>query len=659
MQAIGPYQLGEELGRGPAGVVHRALDPLLDRPLAIRLLARERASAAALPELRREAQQLARLRHPAVPQVLAVGEQAGQVWVALDLVEGQPLGELLARGPLHPRDAARVVLELAQALEQAHALGLAHGDLRVDEVRLGPDGAAHMSQLGLHRLLGSVSTRVTADGELLGPAGELAPEQLDARRRDTAWRADPASDVHALGALLARLVGGRAPFGEPGEPALVVLDRVLNHPPRLEAVHARDRRLAALCARCLAKRPEERPTAGQVVQELAAWLDPAHRRGPARLQAWAALGLLLALLPAGLWWRAATRGQAVVPLTTVAPPPALGQPRAVYDAAAALEARGEHRPALALVEEGLDRWPYEPLLSALRGRLRLEIGAPEAEPILADLEAALRLHPDSLPLRAQLQILQAVAGVGIDHSAVHELVSSEPGREPTQAVVGALIAWHVYLAARGDEDAARLAVERALVLHPDHVPTLLRRAALREGAGDVSGAGVDLERARSMGSRAPAVFLARAGYLRRHGDLRGSLAEADQGLALEPGDPRLLAERAMTLAELGDLEPAQEAAQQALAAWPELPLAVAAGALLRLATGEADEARQAEEALTQALELRAVSVDLRRMRARARRAQGNDRGAAEDLRAVLFELQPGDPLARSAREELQELERRR
>lgn len=657
---MGPYRLIAELGRGPLGTVWRARDPLLERDLALRLLdpgAAGPADPGALARWREGARRLARLRHPAAAQVLAAGEEGGRAWLASDLVEGEPLRALLARGPLHVRDSARLALSLARGLAEAHGLGLVHADLRVGNVLVCPDGEPVMTDLGLALLLDRVSARVSLQGEPLADPATLAPEQVDGAPGGVG----PWTDVHALGGLLAEALGGVAPFaGVPGEPAAATRERVLGQPPRLERARARAPRLADLCARCLRKRPETRPALEEVARELGGWLAAPAGPGRAALVAAGAGWLLLVAVPAALWVRAA---RAAAPQVEVpadgpgAPDPDAADPEQAWRAGVNLLLSGELRPALAAAELALTRHPDHPLLLALAFAAQLELqpaGRPVPEPVAATLERALARDPGCVPAQVERAALLLARGELQAARPELERLLSAPGHQvlPPPTAARALLLRARLRLLGGEWEGAAQDLGLALEACPEDVNARCLRGRVRAALGDLTGAGQDLEQAQERAQHSPVVRLARAAHLRRHGDQRGSLKEVEAGLRLDPQDAGLQAERAAVMCDLGEPEGALAWAERALERAPGETTALAARADARVLLG--DPAR-AEAELSQALERAPREPDLWAARARARRAQGDRVGAGADLRRVLELLCPQDPEATRARRELEAL----
>jgi serine/threonine protein kinase len=220
----GRWTLHTALRRGPAGVVWQATDAD-GRPLAVeelRLPTRpdpgDTGQAALWDRVAADARAAASLDHPALVRLDDVVVEDGVVYVASELVDALPLDELVARhGPLPPRRAAELGLELLDALEAAHAAGLPHLDLRPANVLAATDGHVRLAGLGLAALR-------TAPGADRATTAFLAPEQV---RGDTPG---PAADLWALGTILYRAVEGEPPFGPDGTEA--TLEAILRDRPR-------------------------------------------------------------------------------------------------------------------------------------------------------------------------------------------------------------------------------------------------------------------------------------------------------------------------------------------------------------------------------------------------------------------------------------------
>ncbi|RMG13798.1 MAG: serine/threonine protein kinase [Planctomycetota bacterium] len=304
------YRLLEPLGRGSSGAIYRALDEVTEREVALKLLlAGGRLSARQRERLLREGRAAAALRHPGIVAVHDCGEHEGAPYLVYELVPG---GRTLADAFVELERPARLrlVLEVAQALAHAHAQGIVHRDLKAENVLVGPDGRARLTDFGL--ALDGQSERLTRTGELVGTPSVMAPEQIAGDRRAVG----PATDVWALGVLLYEALTGGPPFEGRTlvELATAIAARAPTPPRSLD--RSVSSALDALCRAALAKEPTKRPPDARAFAEsLARALEEAER-GP-RFRVLAGLGagaaLLAAALGLGLGDRSATAGAASGP----------------------------------------------------------------------------------------------------------------------------------------------------------------------------------------------------------------------------------------------------------------------------------------------------------------------------------------------------------
>jgi serine/threonine-protein kinase len=266
---FGDYELLEEVGRGGMGVVYKARQASLARTVAIKMILRGPwASVADLARFRAEAESAARLEHAHIVPVYEVGECDGQAYFSMKYVEGRTLAQLVAEGPLPPRQAAESMIAICRAVHHAHQQGVLHRDLKPSNVLLDRDGRPHVTDFGLaKRVQGGAS--LTQTGAILGTPSYMAPEQAAGSRGVLS----PASDVYSLGAVLYELLTGRPPFqaASPVDTILLVLEQDLV-PPRLLNPNV-DRELEMICVKCLQKPAELRyATAAQVADDLEAFL---------------------------------------------------------------------------------------------------------------------------------------------------------------------------------------------------------------------------------------------------------------------------------------------------------------------------------------------------------------------------------------------------
>ncbi|HKB35594.1 MAG TPA: serine/threonine-protein kinase [Gemmataceae bacterium] len=263
------YEVLDVLGHGGMGLVYRARQKGLNRPVALKMiLSGAGAGPAERARFRIEAEAVARLQHPNIVQVYEVGEHEGAPFMALELVVGGSLATALDGTPLPPRRAAELVLALAEAVKHAHERGIVHRDLKPANVLLADDGTPKIADFGLARRLGS-DEGLTQTGAVLGSPSYMAPEQAEGSRE-----VGPAADVYALGAILYELLTGRPPFL--AETLLETLAQVREHDP----VAPRDLQprvpndLNTICLKCLEKdRAHRYLTAAALADDLHRFLD--------------------------------------------------------------------------------------------------------------------------------------------------------------------------------------------------------------------------------------------------------------------------------------------------------------------------------------------------------------------------------------------------
>lgn len=246
---FGDYELLDELGRGGMGVVYRAEQLSLKRIVAVKMiLVGQLASPADLARFRAEAEAAARLDHPGIVPVFEVGEVDGRPYFNMKYIPGKTLAQVLEKGPMPDRAAARLLAEVARAVHYAHGQGVLHRDLKPSNILLDESGSPHVTDFGLAKQL-SDPVSLTRTGAVLGTPAYMAPEQAAGERRQVG----PASDVYSLGTILYHMLTGRPPF-QASSPVDVVL-RVLEQdpaPPRLLRPGI-DRDLEMICLKCLQK----------------------------------------------------------------------------------------------------------------------------------------------------------------------------------------------------------------------------------------------------------------------------------------------------------------------------------------------------------------------------------------------------------------------
>ena len=261
----GRYRLVERLGAGGMSVVWRGFDEVLGRQVAVKVLP---PSTSADPSFRRrlraEAQAAARLSHPHITNVYDYGEATtvdGEPvpYVVMELVDGESLAAVLARVRRLPWPAAvRIAAEVSAALAAAHSRGIVHRDVTPANVMLTPSGAK-VVDFGISALIGE--NDIDPDGSLLGTPAYLAPERLEG------GQVSPATDVYAVGLLIYRTLIGQLPW-DVGTTTALLRAHQYTEPEPLPPVEGLPHAVSALIARCLEKRPADRPSSAELAHVL-------------------------------------------------------------------------------------------------------------------------------------------------------------------------------------------------------------------------------------------------------------------------------------------------------------------------------------------------------------------------------------------------------
>lgn len=247
------YRLGPLIGRGGMADVHRADDVVTGRPVAVKFLRALHADH--LRRFASEADTLSRLEHPSLVRLLDRGEHEGVPYLVLELVDGEPLSHVLARGPLPVERVVELAAVVAAGLAHAHGFGIVHRDVKPGNVLIDQAGHPLLADFGIARF--QDATSVTATGAMVGTACYLAPEQV------TGTPAGPPADIYALGLVLIESLTGERTF--PGTPLESSMARLHAEPPVPSGLPPA---LASILAAMTARQPEQRPSALDIVERL-------------------------------------------------------------------------------------------------------------------------------------------------------------------------------------------------------------------------------------------------------------------------------------------------------------------------------------------------------------------------------------------------------
>jgi predicted ATPase/serine/threonine protein kinase len=273
---LSTYEIIERLGAGGMGEVYRARDTRLGREVAIKILSLDRNSRPdEVLRFEQEARSASALNHPNIVTIYELGEVSGTHYIAMELVTGQTVRELLALGPIPVRKVIAIAAQIADALAKAHQAGIIHRDLKPDNLMVSSDGVAKVLDFGLAKLLapatGELSTAstatnaITGEGWLMGTIGYMSPEQ--ANGCDLDFR----SDQFSFGAVLYEMITGVPAFRK-STPAETLAAILRDQPDRIasKALQA-PAPLVWIVERCLAKAPQQRySSTRELAKDLAA-----------------------------------------------------------------------------------------------------------------------------------------------------------------------------------------------------------------------------------------------------------------------------------------------------------------------------------------------------------------------------------------------------
>jgi serine/threonine protein kinase len=274
MEQLGNYRLIERIGAGGMGEVWRAEDTKLLRHVALKILPPQLALDAEWKErFLREARAIAQVNHPNIATIYSIDQHEDSFFIAMELIEGEPLSNRIAQGPIEPADAVRVAIHVADGLSEAHEKEIVHRDIKPDNILVSKK-VVKILDFGIAKQLGGTAEPgLTQGGMIMGTPFYMSPEQALGRALDAR------TDIFSLGVVLYEMLSGQKPFT--GDAATQVLLQIVMNEPRDigQAAAGISRPLAMIVRRCMQKQAADRY---QTCDELRRALADSLKEDPGR-----------------------------------------------------------------------------------------------------------------------------------------------------------------------------------------------------------------------------------------------------------------------------------------------------------------------------------------------------------------------------------------
>jgi eukaryotic-like serine/threonine-protein kinase len=274
-RVVSGYRVLEPLGSGGMGTVYRALDEMLERTVALKVLRPELARQEhLLARFRQEARTLARLLHPNITTLYALAQDGDEMIMVMEYVEGQTLEALVGPGrPLPPAEAVALLAQALDGIAHAHRHGVVHRDLKPANLMRTPEGVVKVMDFGIARLA-TEGQRLTQTRHTVGTLAYMAPEQIRSQA------VDARTDVYATGALLFEVLTGRLPYDAPSDFELMRAHLDAPVPRPSDLAPSVPSPLDDVVMRALAKAPEDRYPSAEALRDALLAAAPAADYAP-------------------------------------------------------------------------------------------------------------------------------------------------------------------------------------------------------------------------------------------------------------------------------------------------------------------------------------------------------------------------------------------
>ncbi|NNL75602.1 MAG: serine/threonine protein kinase [Desulfobacterales bacterium] len=254
---FGRYKLLAKLGKGSMGIVYKAHDPNIDRPIALKVMRQDRVTSQDFVQrFLKEARAIGKLSHPNIVSVYDAGQDRGALFIAMEFLVGKSLEEIIKNKRLGPHDIVKVGVQVAEALDYAHQQGIVHRDIKPSNIILTPDDQVKITDFGIARIEDPSATQQTQAGQILGTPAYMSPEQVKGAPVDCR------TDLFSLGVILYELITGNRPFT--GDSIAAIFSAILlEDPAKLEVSDSPMRQsLNEIVVKSLNKSPEKRFQSG-------------------------------------------------------------------------------------------------------------------------------------------------------------------------------------------------------------------------------------------------------------------------------------------------------------------------------------------------------------------------------------------------------------